>query len=501
MKNKFMDKIKKYFNEKMLMLVAIGVFFVSLLPIFYLAFFNYATGDDYGYGAKTHIAWENTHSFIEVCKAMGETVAHYYYGWQGTWFSIALFSLQPEVFSPKAYVIVPFLMVGILTAVHWLLFDEIFVKILKSSMVHVCILCSIFLCLMIQFIPHPTSGIFWYNGAAHYIIPYGMAITAITMTIKYIRILKTRFLIAAIVLMTLLGGTNYLAVLLAPLLIIPLIIIFMKKDKKIKFLWIAIVLEFIGLYISMLSPGNTIRAGEDFGFSISLAFLTIIQSIEAGILQVGTYCIEKHICVVFLLALVLIVGEMILQSKVLEQLVVNQKKYFRYPLFVVVYFLGVYCAMFAPGIYAGTELSGGVPNTIFQVFLLMVLASEVYILGWVKEKGWNINNTEKRKTLIWGTIAFICMIVIVIGRSSIKDTTFYNCLTYITSGQADDYKMQMEERFAVLLDDSIQNAEVPMINDVQGPLMHMPSTDNPEDWSNVVSREFYQKESVVAVSK
>lgn len=46
----------------------------------------------------------------------------------------------------------------------------------------------------------------------------------------------------------------------------------------------------------------------------------------------------------------------------------------------------IYCAMFAPGIYAGTELSGGVPNMIFQVFVLTTVAGMVYLLGWFSQK-------------------------------------------------------------------------------------------------------------------
>ena len=86
------------------------VFVLLLIPICYLSFVNRASGDDYGYGIYTRAAWLTSHSLIQVAKAIGATVKQYYYSWQGTWFSIAVFALQPELFSDNAYVIVVFLM-------------------------------------------------------------------------------------------------------------------------------------------------------------------------------------------------------------------------------------------------------------------------------------------------------------------------------------------------------------------------------------------------------
>ena len=82
------EKIIKYFT-----LLSLLSLCVLLLPIVYLNFVNRATGDDYGYGIYTRSAWMRTHSFIELGKAVYLTVRQFYGGWQGTWFSIALFSL------------------------------------------------------------------------------------------------------------------------------------------------------------------------------------------------------------------------------------------------------------------------------------------------------------------------------------------------------------------------------------------------------------------------
>jgi len=91
-------------------------------------------------------------------------------------------------------------------------------------------------------------------------------------------------------------------------------------------------------------------------------------------------------------------------------------------------------------------------------------------------------------------ILFLC-------RSTVRETTFFICTEYILSGQADDYKAQMEERQAILLDDSIRDAQLPAMNSEQGPFMHMEVRKDPNSWTNTVVRDFYRKDSVVEIDR
>ena len=74
-------------------------------------------------------------------------------------------------------------------------------------------------------------------------------------------------------------------------------------------------------------------------------------------------------------------------------------------------------------------------------------------------------------------------------------------MEYITSGQASDYKQQMELQTKLLTDEELEDVVVPFVNDVQGPLMQMPVTENPQAWTNTVTRDFYGKNSVVAIPR
>lgn len=489
--------MKKKKMESLTIWLAAGLFVVSLIPVIYLAGYVHATGDDYHYGAMAHKAWMDTHSLWKTFQASAQNTRDFWYSWQGTWFTIFLMGLQPEVFSVNAYCVVPVFMVAInilstsfLT--HYCMVKKIGLDVGTWAVVNLMLLFA-----FLQFVPSTKSGIFWWNGAVHYIVPYCLAVAAITFFMKFIDSYKKRYWGGAFLCMAALGGSSYLAALLAPVILIALLIIYGKEKRKSLWLLIPLAAEAAGLVISMLSPGNTIRGGEDFGFFVGRAIATVMQSFEQGIFTLIAYGKEKPFVWLILLFLAVFVWDMYeMREKPLFS--------FRLPGIFAGFMFCVWCAMFAPGIYAGVEVSGGVPNTIFQVFLLTAAADIVYVLGWMRcrqeERGTRSGWQHSRKAVWIGCMLF-CLFVGGATKGTLKQTTFYNCVSFLTSGQADDYKMQMEERLDVLLDDSQKDIELPEMNSEQGPFMHMEIMEDPEAWTNTVMCEFYRKDRVVRVGR
>lgn len=248
-------------------LLACVFFLLLLLPVFYLSFFNRATGDDYGYGTYTRAAFQATHSLIPLLAAVGKTVKQYYLSWQGTWFSVAVFSLQPEVFHDRAYVVVVFLMLFLWIASTLLLFFQVLHKQMKFDRWSSILCAVIVLTLEIEFIPSTKSAIFWFNGTAHYMLPFAMCQVLAVLLFRFAQENGIREFIFLSVIMTLLGGSNYQAALfgLVTACYIGGYFYLKYRNKKLFLLGIPIVLELIGLVISMKSPGNKVRGGEDFG--------------------------------------------------------------------------------------------------------------------------------------------------------------------------------------------------------------------------------------------
>lgn len=359
--------------------------------------------------------------------------------------------------------------------------------------------CAI-LFLMIQFFPSTKSGIFWYNGAAHYIVPYFLAMMSVYFSVKYIDSYRKRYLAGAAVCMTMLGGSSYLAALFAPIVLILLLIRYGKNRPGSLWLLLSLGLEGAGLAISFMSPGNKVRGGEDFGFSFFKIIDTISQSFYQGFLNIGMYMKEKPVVFIILLFIGLVIWSAF--SKI------QSDCRFKWPLLFCGLMFCIYCAMFAPGIYAGTELSGGVPNMIFQVFVLTAVAGMVYVSGWLSHLrkgggGTGLGDPSRSgvNAVLLVLLAAGCILVLLFGRSTLKETTFYKCVSYIVSGQAADYGKQMDERLDILLDDTVRDARLPAMNQDQGPLMHMEVTKDSNGWTNQVVRDFYRKNSVIEIDR
>lgn len=497
LKGKIYRKICDWCSVKNFTWMMVLCFLLILLPVLYCSFFNRASGDDYGYGTLTRWAWLNSHSLNEVFKASYQTVRDYYYGWQGTWFSIFMFTLQPEVFSEKAYVLVAFLMLSLWIFSTFLLFGKILRDKLKYDKWSTVSITLLFLIICISFIPSKKSSIFWYNGCAHYMIPFVMCQTVAYWLIRYGESYKKRYLFGITVFMTLLGGANYQAALFAMIIAFYYVAAdwFLKKDKRSLFLVIPMILEGIGLIVSMKSPGNSVRAGEGFGFSVPQVIETVLMSFAAGIKDIYSYFLKYPMIFVGLLVMfVIMLGAVRLR---------RDEANIKFPGLIILAMYCLYSAMQAPAIYAGVDVSGGVYNTNFQVFMMMA----VLFLNILAEKAgmWMKNN----RNVIWDEMhkrivvpgLLVCVLLAVVCRSDVKETTTWMCVDFIASGQAADYREQMDQLTKLMTDESVEDIVVPFINDVQGPLMHMPVTEDKTAWTNTVICQYYGKKSAVAIPR
>lgn len=437
--------------------------------------------------------WLSTHSVWQVLKAAGQNVQHYWIGWQGTWFTIFLMSLQPEVFWDNGYWIVPWIMLALTIFSTLYLTEYVMVQKLRLPKA-TWISCTLILLLaMIQYFPSTKSGIFWYNGTAHYIIPYSMALVAIRCCWSFADRKRKKDWIAAFICMALLGGASYLAPLLVLIAVAYLILCEWKTKKHVFYLCIPVAAELAGLIVSYLAPGNKSRGGEDFGIHGLLIVKTILECFVDGAKQIFLYLFKTP----FILLCLVVIAVLLVNA--FQK--VRPTFDFPYPVIVAVAMFCMYCAMYAPGVYAGVELSGGVPNTIYQVFLMTVFITVIYTVGWMNHHFCKDEKMGKIKKAVCGGLLMLALFLILVEKGTLKSSTSYQCYDYIVSGQADDYKAQMEERLSLLRNPELKNVELPAMNSDQGPLMHMEVMENPKEWTNTVVKQFFGKESVIEVPR
>lgn len=498
MKRGLADSIKHRNIRTFLAWAAAAALALSLLPVFAVAGVDRASADDWSYGILTHMAWKDTHSVFQVLQAAFESVRKYYDTWQGTWFSVFLFSLQPEVFSHKAYCIVPYLMTGVfIGGVSFFLYN-LLVRQLHISRQDFLLLDAALLLTLIQFVPYQTSGLFWYNGAVHYTVPFALAMTACACFLRYAVDFRRRDVVWAAVWMTLLGGTNYLAAILGLTLFFLFVAVFYKRDRRVLWMLIPMVLETTGLLISALAPGNAVRGGESYQITAGRMLSAVWDSLVQGTAGMWHSAGEYPVAMAMMLATAVILWD------ILRERVPGSGLHFPYPGLVIPYFWGVYCAMYWPVLFVGGSISDGsvsvgVPNTFFWVFILTLFGSFLYGLGWFAEK---TNGAGGRlRVLVYAAGFAAAILIVAVRRTDLKNSTDYVCWYYIRTGRAAVYKEQMDELTQLLTQEDVEDVVVPFIVGEQEPLVHLPITLDKEEWSNRRMAQFFGKKSLVAVPR
>lgn len=513
---KLYSKLSHFTTSKNLSVLFVILFLLSLSPIIYVGLHNYPSGDDFWYGVYTNRAWVETGSVIEALRGSFRMVGEMFVEWQGTWFTMFLFTLSPSIFMQYGYRIVIFLSLGLLIGgTGYLTYYYLVQKLHFDKSSWLIILCTV-LYPAIQYIPRTTSGLFWFNGIMHYSVPYLLACIATVQTQKFFETGKIRNFICLLLCFTLLGGGSYQMPIAACL--IAVFLFFMKiqfskaeTDKKIKISipkhnWLilsAFLFEIIGLLISFLAPGNSVRGGAEFGADPKWALKCIWYAIDRGIYLGIDYFTENPTTLLIYIGLAIFLWGIMWN--------VSEQISFRFPALFVLYTNGIYWAIYTPEIYSRSDVSGGVPNTYFHVFLLITLANMIYVHGWVQNQFWKLwskkAEAKSDKNILYGSlftkaIAIPAMLILLIALPivSLKSeqlTTNDYCIEYITSGRMDDYTRIREEQYLIMTDETIQDAIIPEAGD-QYPLLHMPLSDDPQMQHNVNQANFYGKNSVIA---
>ena len=118
----------------------------------------------------------------------------------------------------------------------------------------------------------------------------------------------------------------------------------------------------IALYFQVTAPGNAARVGgEQMGFSVGKAAFTIVE-VWQGAVNVVNYWRETLLLFVLLFFVTVVAWECLSEAKL--------KFEFKYPVLWVGYMFGVYAAMYAPELYAATEVSEESGTMEYLTFIL-----------------------------------------------------------------------------------------------------------------------------------
>ncbi|SFV00740.1 DUF6056 family protein [Butyrivibrio sp. INlla21] len=492
-------------NGRLLLLTIFCI--CSLIPIFVMAKYDFASGDDYNYGALSHQVFLNTGSVWEAIIAAVKTVVSTWFSWQGTWFDCFVFCLHPEVFSDKGYMLVPYIFL-IMQIVSFGVFGHHFLK-RRWNLPYMCWIevTLLFLMFMFQLVPSQKSAFFWWVGCVHYAMPMCMVLIGIVEGDKFLTDHKIKDIIGLTFIAALLGGATYPAALLLPIVLIVLflkeIVIDKHRDSRNWLLLVPFIFELVGLVVSMIAPGNAVRSAADISEGAIPSggiFLTIIKSITYSVSDATEFFIaEKSFIIIAVILVGILVKKPLVDLKNEDNNVFKHR--FSHPFLFLVISIFINAAMYAPRLYAGNSVSSGYFNFNFEVFMVCVIACTIYVEGWIIGKEIFIGTNKKRAVISYVIVAILIMVIAYVGRHGVKEYTDYVCMKYYLSGQADDYLEQMKLQRRLMTEVGVDDVVVPMINYDQGPLMHMPITEDPENIVNTMTAAYYGKKSCRSISR
>lgn len=233
---------------------------LSLIPLIWLGRYNYPTGDDYYYGAETHLVWQQTGSIIQTLDAACAGVADSYQIWQGTYSALFLMYLAPNVFSNTAYHLVTFVILLLLCGGIFYLLCPLFRRFLPGTCGEWITVSSILSFLCIQTVEFQCDSFYWYNGSMYYTGFFAVTLFFLGTLFRYLDNGKRILLLPLLLFAVFLGGGNYVSLLPCMLLSVTItLLLLLQKNKKAYICGITSVVLLLSFAVSAIAPGNHVR--------------------------------------------------------------------------------------------------------------------------------------------------------------------------------------------------------------------------------------------------
>lgn len=459
------------------------IFGVGLVPMIAISPYIFPRADDYSFGYRAHLAFEQTGSLIEVVKAAFEMIKTAYFGWQGTYSSIFLMAIQPAVFDEKLYRIVPMFFITIIVCATWFFVKTILVDWLQANKVLVYTGLSAYLLMVIQCIPVKQSAFLWYNGAIHYIASHCMLLCMLTFMVKvHIRKSEKLSWVLAALCAVYVGGGNHVTAVSTLLLSLTFFaaMILTKKWKEYQKIGRVWIIYLLALAVNVVAPGNFNKmdmvTGSGLIESFFRAFITVLEY------MLGKW-MHWTVIVVILFCLPII-------WRIVREMNIN----FSYPVLFVGYSWCYMASMFFTPLYTlSTVEVGRFQNIMFLQGMLWLLFDIGYVMGWMQRKCL-VNKPvsfcadEKKYVVVLGSAVLVMTLLSVIAEPE-KYTSVY-ALNTLRDEQLQEYAADYWHNIEILEKDG-KEATIKNLDNI-------PSFLHPEEseaWHSGL-RFFYNKDKI-----
>lgn len=474
---------------------AAALFAVSVIPLLLLGKYNVMCIDDYNYGRAVHDTWTATGSLWQsILTALRQTGA-FFMEWQGTYVSCFLMAVCPMNFRYEAAFLVPIVMIGLFAGASFALGRHILIKWLGSGRTQASFVMFLLLFMFYQVMEAPFEGIYWYNGATHYVLMEALFFIMLTLVSGILWAEKkgaaAARCVSAVLLGVIIGGGNLVTALQAEILLTFLLVsAFVEKRKKAGLILLPFLFFTAGFLCNMLAPGNAVRASLDMDVGYSPAAAVILSFYYAVVFMIGW----TGTLVIFVWLALL---------PVLWQIGKKSEKSFAHPVWVTA---GAFCllsAMFTPTLFAvGMVGLSRVDNIIQMVYYLCLFFVTTYWFGWLNHRnagqsagayfGMFLERTGNRMTA-----AGIFIVLLVWTMTADKNTyAGISALRSLANGDAAVFYEEAMERHALYVDDTIKDVVIEPYSARPALFDFEDLKTNTENWLNLAVSDYYHKDSV-----
>lgn len=435
-----MKRFQSLYNRKNLARLCLAALFLSLIPLLYVGRYNHPTGDDIYYGLDAHMVWESTHSLPQIIHNALLGVAHDYQTWQGTYTGMLLMRLQPSVFSEKLYFLTPFLVIGLLLGGNGYLLRQIAHYVIPLERYELLGIWSVLMLLSLQWVISPGEAFYWYNGSVYYSGSYGLTMLLFGLVCKYTHTRRKTTLVGIFLLELLIGGSNYLTLLWAVLVLLLTTFWCWLAKRPGRFALTCASLFLIACFcISAAAPGNAVRQATTTQLSV---FKTILYSLRQGTVYLSVWLNGWWL-----------LGAMLMLFFAFPA-ITKMRFRFPYPFLVLLFMYGMFCTLSCPTFYAQSNTGPArALNVIYYGFILTTYISLFYLAGWVYNKHRDLwGGLHILLPVYCKLLALVLIIQVCIGLNdnTVKLAASVQALRDIVTGTAAAYDREYHDRIQLL---------------------------------------------------
>lgn len=493
---KVWEKAEKFLSGRRAVFLAMGLLILSFVPLLWLGKYNVMCIDDYDYGRRVHDVWQATGSFTASVQEAWRQNMDFYQEWQGTYISCFLMGMCPMNFNYHAAWVVPILMVGMFASSSFVLERHILIKWLGYEKEGAALSVALLLFVFYQVMEAPFEGIYWYNGATHYVLMQSVWFFVLTLVSGSLWVEKKgRAYVccaAAAVLAVIVGGGNLVTGLQAEIIMTFLVCYaFFQKKDRIACVIIPFLTGSAGFLVNVLAPGNGKRGSIDMDEGYSA-----VKAVALSFYNTAVFAVRWTPVLVILLWLALL--------PILWKFMKASRKDFSHPVLVTA---GAYCvisAMFTPTLFAvGMTGLSRVDNIIQMTYYLSVLAVTAYWLGYFSHRKRREDAAAEALGLFLeragSRMSVVCLLLLLGVWALTADKNTYasiSALRSVVNGEAQTFYQEAMERYELYMDESIAEVEVAPYSARPALFDFTDLSGDEGNWMNLAVARYYHKDSV-----